>query len=411
MEAADPGSAPNLGGDAERTPFRAFIDLVASDPALQDGLAEIDVPEVYAAAAVALAERSGIVLSEEEVLSALGPDPGPPGIGRRSSAPMAFDRWPGRHWLPARAVPGAAAPMFDWAWFGPEPLCHPFYEDSVRHVLHRPFNRMFRTRTSLAALIDGARPEAVPPAGFLFHMSRCGSTLAARMLAASDRHVVLSEPEPLDALVRWVLLAGISPSEQVRALRAMIAALGRDRSGRASRLFVKLDTWHTLALPLFRKAFPDVPWIFLYRDPVEVMASQMHQTSVHCVAGTLPERLTGIRAAEALPPDVYCARLLARTARAVLDHWALGGGMLVNYRDLPDAMYDRVPRHFGMVPDTAAADAMRGVASRDAKTPETAFGPDSERKRATIGADARMAATAHLQPVHLALEALRMGRE
>jgi hypothetical protein len=36
------------------------------------------------------------------------------------------------------------------------------------------------------------------PDGFVFHMSRCGSTLVAQMLAVVPDHVVVSEAEPLD---------------------------------------------------------------------------------------------------------------------------------------------------------------------------------------------------------------------
>ena len=42
----------------------------------------------------------------------------------------------------------------------------------------------------------------LPPSGFIFHMSRCGSTLAARMLAASPRNIVLSEADPIDYVLR-----------------------------------------------------------------------------------------------------------------------------------------------------------------------------------------------------------------
>src|SRR5271166_938284 len=36
------------------------------------------------------------------------------------------------------------------------------------------------------------------PAGFIFHMSRCGSTLVSQMLAQLDEVVMLSEPQVLN---------------------------------------------------------------------------------------------------------------------------------------------------------------------------------------------------------------------
>ena len=40
------------------------------------------------------------------------------------------------------------------------------------------------------------------PSGFIFHMSRCGSTVISQMLAALAEHVVVSEAGPIDALAR-----------------------------------------------------------------------------------------------------------------------------------------------------------------------------------------------------------------
>ena len=74
----------------------------------------------------------------------------------------------------------------------------------------------------------------------------------------------------------------------------MVAAFGRRRGGRERHYFIKLDSWHTLALPLFRRAFPSVPWVFLYRDPVEVLVSQMRQRGAQTVAEIIPPSFYGI---------------------------------------------------------------------------------------------------------------------
>ena len=53
----------------------------------------------------------------------------------------------------------------------------------------------------LRALGDGQdHAAAIRPAGFIFQMSRSGSTAAAHMLAAVERHAVLVEPSPLKDL-------------------------------------------------------------------------------------------------------------------------------------------------------------------------------------------------------------------
>jgi hypothetical protein len=247
------------------------------------------------------------------------------------------------------------------------------------------------------------------PDGFVFHMSRCGSTLVARMLAAVPQHIVVSEAEPLDSIVQLPLLGpGLSEDRHIEALRAMIAALGRDRSGRSRRYFVKLDSWHACALPLFRRAFPETPWIFLHRDPLEVLVSQMRLRGAQTVPGVLPPHVFGFAPGEEALPDVdYVARVLGRICAAVIDFWGLGGGMLVDYRELPDALLDRILPHFGMEPTADERALMQATSRRDAKAPDTQFAADSAHKRRAADDATRAAAERHLATICAGLMAVR----
>ena len=51
--------------------------------------------------------------------------------------------------------------------------------------------------TDLQDLLDEAGQGGLAPAGFIFHIGRCGSTLMSRVLASSDRVLCLSEPSAL----------------------------------------------------------------------------------------------------------------------------------------------------------------------------------------------------------------------
>lgn len=398
----------------------AFQALVLADEALQARLGAIERPDRYVADAAAVAAEHGIALAAETIGDAILP------MGRPKPAAIMLDRWPPRGWLPIRAVETDAAPafhsafdpafepVFDWAWFGVQTLNAPFYGDMIRRFATRPFNRMFPVRTDPATLVDASDAAAGPaPAGFIHHMSRCGSTLVAQMLGADPRHVVLSEPAPLDAVVRWALRSGVPLDDQVAALRAIVAALGRDRSGQTRRVVFKLDSWHTLALPLFRAAFPATPWVFLYRDPVEILVSHRRQRGIHTVPGLLPASIVDIVGGAAMTADRYAACVLKRIGEAVLDHWPLdqspsGGGLLVDYAEMPDAIVERIAPHFGFVPDAAQREAMMQVARRSAKTPDRLFAPDTATKRRDATPEIE-AARVLVDPVHARLGALRKG--
>lgn len=126
--------------------------------------------------------------------------------------------------------------------------------------------------------------------------------------------------------------------------RTLVMAYGRRRAGSERHTFVKLDSWHTLALPLFRRAFPSVPWLFLYREPIEVLVSQMRQRGTQMVAEIMPPSLYGIDNAGGMRAEEYCARVLNRICTAVIDNYGAGGGLLVNYRELPGAIWTRSGR-------------------------------------------------------------------
>jgi hypothetical protein len=384
---------------------RAFMRLVLAEPALQARLGECETPDEYLSAALAVAREHGILLEAGALADAIRPNL--LGISRWEEAPVTLDHWPSPGWLPARTISDPAGPAIDWAWFGERELSEPFYEDSVRRASSLPFSQMFRTRTSLEALVAGLRDQPAPdPAGFIFHMSRCGSTLLARMLMAVPGHVVASEPEPLDAVVQWSTLGNSPLSTRIAALCAVVAALGR-RDGERRQFFVKLDGWHILAQPLFREAFPNVPWVFLYRDPVEVMVSQMTLPGILAVPGLMSAQIFGIADGEAMPQTEYCARVLGRVCGAAEQYLALGGGLPVNYSELPRAATDRIPAHFGLRLSEVALATMQSVAVDQAKRPGHAFAPDGTMKREAASEELWAAVNTHLRPVYKRLELLR----
>ena len=65
-------------------------------------------------------------------------------------------------------------------WFRPGALrpVDPFFQDTLARAFRSPFNLALRRRTPIEAL-----PRGLGPSGFIFHLSRRGSTLCAQALA------------------------------------------------------------------------------------------------------------------------------------------------------------------------------------------------------------------------------------
>jgi hypothetical protein len=385
--------------------LRPLVNLILSRPDLQDRLgAEAEV-NAFVAAALEIAGENAVPVSADSLRAVLRPDP--LGMGRFAAAPLALTGWPPRGWLPTRSVPAPGVPAFDWLWFGSQPLAQPFFEDDVRRASALPLNWLLRIRTGLAELVSGAAgQESLPLQGLIFHMSRCGSTLAAQMLGAVPGHAVSSEPEPLDAVLRWSAESGASLDQTKAAIRAMIAALGRVRAAGGRHQFIKLEVWHTLFLPLLRQALAEVNWIYLHRDPAEVLVSLREMPSHHIIPSVIPPGYLGLSELPDLDLNDFAPFLLARLGSAVADHWELGGGLVLDYPQIRAAMPGRVAAHFGLVLSESERALMEQAGIRDAKNPDQTYSDDTARKRAAAGPEIVAAADHWLKPVLARLAAL-----
>jgi hypothetical protein len=283
----------------------------------------------------------------------------------------------------------------------------PFFDHTVQAAMQEPFNLLFRHQLPLDSLLEWQeRSPGLAPGGFIFHMSRCGSTLVSRMLAALPGHIVLSEPPPLDALLRTGS-RGADDGQRIAWLRAWVSAMGQPRNGE-ERLFLKLDAWHTFDLPLLRRAFPDTPWIFLYRNPVEVMVSAINNPGMHLVPGLIGVTVPGIDPDSALrmPQAEYIARVLAALLCAGLEHVGPLGGKAINYSSLPEAVITAIAPHFGLTLSPAQIEAMNAVTAFHAKTPYFNFEPDSESKRNAADDDVLALCATLLDPLYEKLRRL-----
>lgn len=384
------------------SPLDQLRALIASDATLQDDLARIEDRAAFGNAAAAVAATHEIAIDAETIAPRVIYDP--IGADRFDDAPPNVAGWPGRHWLPIAVVQTQVGLAIDWRHFGDRRLTAPFYEDSLRSAKRLPLNGFLRIRTPLATLLETPPPDAAHgPDALIFHMSRCGSTLVSQMIAAMPGSVVVSEAPPLDTIVQIAQLnPNVTPEQRIALLRGMAGALGRDRFGDRQRYVIKLDSWHALALPLFRAAFPDAPWLFLFRDPVEVMVSQERNRGMQTVPLVLPDDIYQIPDPLSLPAEDYIARVLAKVSAAAVEHAALGQALFVDYAALPGALETRILPHFSIAPDPAAM----ARATSDAKTPNAPFTPDAEAKRREASEAIRAAAAAHLDDLHRQLTAL-----
>ncbi len=314
-------------------------------------------------------------------------------------------------WIPIRIYWRDGRPMVDWCHPGKERFVDSFFDQTIERCLSDPFNLVFRQQTPIGVL--GQRNEVSPgldPTGFIFHMSRSGSTLISQLLAAFPKNIVISEAPPIDAIVRaHFKSAAVTDEQRITWLRWLISALSQPRMAQEQNFFVKFDAWHILELPLIRRAFPQVPWLFVYRDPVEVLVSQLGQRGAHMVPGVIAPSLFGIdpNQVRTIEPEEYCARVLAALCQAGLQHHG-SGGLLINYKQLPEILWTSISKFFGIEYSEAEIETMKGKTKRHAKNPSLVFQNDSTDKRRKATERVLAAANTWIDPAYEELEAARL---
>jgi hypothetical protein len=301
--------------------------------------------------------------------------------------------------------------MVDWGYVGPHRFSDPFFIQTINQCLRHPANLLFRHRTPLESLGQiTANQPSVQPTGFIFHMSRCGSTLISQMLAALPQNLVLSEAGPIDDVLRAHFRnPAITEPERVQWLRWLITALASPRPPEEKNLFIKFDSWHVMFLPLIQRAFPGVPWIFLYREPSEVMASAQKQLGGQMIPGVLPPELFGwdLATVQKMSLYEYTARVLARLCQAALECVQRGQGKLANYRQLPATLWPELLKYWGVHFSEAEMERMLLAAEMDAKNPVLPFEPDSQAKRDSLSVELRELTHQWLDEVYQNLEMQR----
>lgn len=249
-----------------------------------------------------------------------------------------------------------------WRFFGEKKFSEPFFHYTLSAL---PAERRFYCRTSFETLREFKNPLA--PAAFVFHISRCGSTLLTQLLSTLKSCAVLSEPPVLDSFLHFY---HSNPCENgaEETLRQIVGALAQKRFADERHFVVKLDSWHISSLPLFRKAYPGVPFILIYRRPGEVMASHKKQRGRQMVPGLVNAAMPGFEAGELAPGDLdgYCERVLEHFFAESLRH--KNELIFMNYSQFPRVVWNELLDFFGIDASAEEIEAMQLRAGSHSKS-------------------------------------------
>jgi hypothetical protein len=265
--------------------------------------------------------------------------------------------------------------------------------------------------------------------GVVFHESRCGSTLTANILAASNpkAHRVYSESSPPISVLGGSICgdnyATCSGRVAASMLRDIIYLMSRtNRPLEEERVFFKIQSIGSRHLKIFTTAFPQTPYLMVYRDPVQVMMSHLkggNLRNANCVRGRgsppysvlkTVKRYTPNTAVKNIGSEDYCAAHLASITETMV-HDRTDYGLPINYDILTDTLYNDVLPYWLNVPRLSDRQltTVQGVAAvysknRGGNRVAGSFQSDSEKKEEMASAAVRSAAQTYLTPSYHELE-------
>jgi hypothetical protein len=267
-------------------------------------------------------------------------------------------------WTPVSVTVGAQGMAIDWGDMRGTRFAEPFFHQTVERWAGGDPPPLIRTGLDALHALDGA--PSLDPDALIFHVSRCGSTLLSRLLGSVPGVLAVSEPGPLNGL----LLADpgmLGGASKAAMLRLMVRALGRRRFGDERHYVVKLSSWNATHTALFRRAFPAARLIWLMRAPEAVVASLVADPP-----GWLALRYDRAAARQAFgieEPAAEADRFSVQAVAALLNAASefADSALLLDYTELPEAVWERVAPALGIALEPADIARMQELARFEAK--------------------------------------------
>jgi len=204
---------------------------------------------------------------------------------------------PINNWIPYKLTYTEKEWTVKWLDLGDQRMDLPFFDETIQACRIKQVERSRLQSVSTADfLMDVCKDlPGLQPSAFVFHVSRCGSTLVSQAFTTSDENIVVAEAPLLDEILRSnEQQADLGPQTRENWFKAAVNLMGQHRNARETDYIIKLDSWHIHFYELLRSWYPETPFFFLYRQPDQVVASHDKRRGLQAVPGLINPSLLKI---------------------------------------------------------------------------------------------------------------------
>jgi hypothetical protein len=294
--------------------------------------------------------------------------------------------------LPIDAFIANDKPQIEWLDLTGIGFHEPFFHQTVEKArARRP--EIKSVFTDVDALLRTEHfATADPPTGFIFHTSRCGSTLVANACRVLEASRVIAEPPVVDKLISRLFTDAEPDSAKellyLTLIKSAVRSLAPVHADFNQRFFLKFACASILQIKLIRRIWPTVPFLVLYRHPLEItvsnlrnlpqwMRSDNNAAASAAIAGVTEAQL------QEMSNEEFCARALGRYYSAAESVWGDPFTFLVDYDQLSLKTIGRILEFFGAKVSTEEYQAIQESMQLHAKDATRPFQPDGLSKKAS----------------------------
>ncbi len=260
-----------------------------------------------------------------------------------------------KNWVPEKILIDDRELIFKCLCCSDLPFTEPFFDDTLRKFRTLDLNRKQYKCFVGAEMINewAGNIDFVPPTAFIFHVSRCGSTLVSQSLGLNNEFISLSEVPVLDQILRLT----VSNDEEVKGkaeqlFKSLVKIYGAQRTGVENKLFIKTDCWHLMFYKQLRSLYPTTPFIIMYRQPAAVIESNKRSKGIQCIHSYVPPEIYGMEGklkSDDLVPDNYFKIALEQFFRAIIEIAANENQvLLLNYNEGIPALMSKIAGYTGL---------------------------------------------------------------
>lgn len=283
-----------------------------------------------------------------------------------------------KNWIPYKLLRNNDDLKCEWLYVGDEPFLEPFFDSTIARCKQLPENfDHYKNVTALSTMLEwSAKVDAAEPAGFIFHVSRCGSTMVSQLLSMHTEHIVLSEVPFFDDILRMPQIEKYTNAE---LFKGAVKLYSQKKTGSEKKVFIKTDSWHIRFHKEIREMFPEIVFLLLYRRPDEVVRSLNRAAGMHCVPQFIDPQFFGIPDKVVTIPDFYDypVKVIGKYLETYLEVAATDPNLLLlNYNEGMLPIIEKIGNRVGIIFSVDEQAKMKERLLFQGKQPQLYFSPE-----------------------------------